>query len=145
MTPRSASLIMILITAVIIPALASAEVDTSQAPGGVFRLKPGVYVSKSQPCSDPANAGIRVYDGKGIRGAATHSCVAKILNQVGKRFTVDESCTNTPTGPGKRITERQIITVSNALQFAIYERRKATTYRYCPVYQLPESLKNLSN
>jgi hypothetical protein len=136
---------MIFITAAIAPVVANAEVDTSPGPGGVFRLKPGVYVSKGQPCSDPANAAIRVYDGKGIRGSATHSCVAKLVKKMGDRYTVDESCIDAPTGAGKRTTERQILAVNNAIEFAIDKRGSVTTYRYCPVYQLPNSLKNLTD
>ena len=133
---------MILIMASMAPVVAGAEVDTTPGPGGVFHLKPGVYVAKGQPCGDPANAAIRVYDGKGIRGSATHDCVARIVRQVGNRFTVDESCKDAPTGAGKRMTERQIVTVSNAIEFAIDKRGDVTTFRYCPVYQLPGSLKN---
>nr|GFC38798.1 hypothetical protein [Tanacetum cinerariifolium] len=145
MTLRSFFPIMMFITAATAPVAASAEVDTSPGPGGVFRLKPGVYVSKGQPCSDPANAAIRVYDGKGIRGSATRGCVAKIVKKVGNRFTVDETCTDTPAGAGKRTTARQIVTVSNAIEFAIDEPGQVTTYHYCPVYQLPGSLKDLQN
>lgn len=136
---------MMFITAAMAPFVASAELDTTPGPGGVFHLKPGVYVSKGQPCSDPANAAIRIYNGKGIRGSATHGCVAKIVKKVGNRYTVDESCIATPTGAGKKTTERQIVTVSNAIEFAIDKRGDVTTFHYCPVYQLPDSLRNLGD
>ena len=33
---------------------ASASVDTSPKPGGVYRLKPGIYVARGADCRSPA-------------------------------------------------------------------------------------------
>ena len=115
----------------------SASADTSPKPGGVFLLKPGVFVSKGQSCADPANAGIRVYDGKGIHGSATHACVAQIIEKKGNRFIVDQSCIDTPAGPGKRTVERQTVVIEDALTFVVGKGAKAEQYHYCSPSQLP--------
>lgn len=124
------------------PQIAGAEVDTSPKPGGVLKLKPGVYVSQGQSCADPANAALRIYNGKGIRGSATHDCVARIVKARNNHFTVDQSCIDTPAGAGKRTTERQTITVRNALEFVLENGAHSSTYHYCPTYELPTWLRS---
>lgn len=120
-------------------ALASA--DTSLKPGGVFLLKPGVFVADGQRCSDPANAGIRIYDGKGIHGSATHACVAKVVEKRGNRYLVDQSCIDTPAGDGPRTVARESIVVQDALTFVMGKGRKAAKFSYCPASELPSWLK----
>lgn len=142
MTLRPITLTAFLI-AVAGPLIANAEVDTSPKPGGVFKLKPGVYVSQGQSCADPANAALRIYSGKGIRGSATHDCVARIVKARNNRFTVDQSCIDTPAGTGKRAIERQTITVSNALEFVLENGGHSSTYHYCPTYELPDWLRSI--
>ncbi|KFE50562.1 hypothetical protein [Pseudomonas syringae] len=120
---------------------AFASVDNTPKPGGVLPLKPGVFVAKGQDCADPANAGIRIYDGKGIHGSATHACVAKIVKRTGKRYVVDQSCIDTPAGDGPRRVARESILVQDALTFIAGEGSKATSFTYCPVSELPSWLK----
>lgn len=121
---------------------ATASVDTSPKPGGVYRLKPGIYAQKGASCSSPANAEIRQYDGHGISTAHTRSCRARVLSRHGKRYTVSQSCIDAGAGPGKRFTERQTITVPDALTFTETTRGRGITYRYCPIDQLPEGLRS---
>lgn len=120
---------------------ALASVDNTPKPGGVLPLKPGVFVAKGQQCADPANAGIRIYDGKGIHGSATHACVAKIVKQTGKRYVVDQSCIDTPAGDGPRRVARESILIQDALTFIAGEGLKTTSFTYCPVSELPSWLK----
>lgn len=40
----------------------------------ILPLKRGIYVDASQSCKDPANAGIKDYDGLGLNTAHTHGC-----------------------------------------------------------------------
>lgn len=123
------------------PAVAS--VDTSPKPGGVYRLKPGIYVAHDMTCEAPPNAAIRQYDGRGIATAHTHACKAKIRGRKGNRYTVDQSCIDAGSGPGRRFVERQQVTVRDALTFSQTVRGSGTTYRYCPVYQLPAGLRDV--
>ena len=120
-------------------ALASA--DYTPKPGGVFPLKPGVFVAKGQDCADPANAGIRIYDGKGIHGSATHACVAKVIKTTGKRYIFDQSCIDTSAGDGPRVVARESILIQDALTFVAGEGVKATSFTYCPASELPSWLK----
>ena len=120
---------------------ALASSDNTPKPGGVFPLKPGVYVAKGQECADPANAGIRIYDGKGIHGSATHACVAKVIKKTGKRYSVDQSCIDTPAGEGPRVVARESILIQDALTFVAGEGVKATSFTYCPASELPSWLK----
>lgn len=122
----------------------NASSDESPKPGGVFQLKPGVFVANGQSCADPASAALRQYDGKGISGSATHACKAVVVKQTGNRFTVDQSCIDSATGPGPRTSERQSVTVTDALTFVLRANGNTTTYHYCPNSQLPSWLKQKS-
>ena len=132
----------ILLTALVIgamyPSLATASEDRSPKPGGIFKLKPGIYVDQRSTCGDPANAAIRSYDGKGIATSSTHGCRARITDRNGKSLGISQSCTNLGSGPAGQIIERFRITIENTLEFTISRNTRASTYRYCPPEQLPE-------
>ena len=122
-----------------LPAMAS--VDPSPKPGGVYRLKPGIYVQKEVACNAAPNAAIRQYDGRGISTAHSRSCRARILARKGNRYTVSQSCIDSGAGPAPRVSERQTVSVPDALTFTIQTRGPGTTYRYCPASMLPAGLK----
>ena len=121
--------------------LARASVDTSSKPGGVYRLKPGIYVAKGSRCESPANAAIRQYDGKGISTAHTSSCRAVVRDQKRSSYTVDQTCIDAGHGSGKRFVQRQQVVVQDALTFTQVIGKGRTTYQYCPEYQLPKDLR----
>jgi hypothetical protein len=129
----------------LIASSAMAEVDRSPRPGGVYRLKPGLFVASGARCQDPANAALRRYDGKGISTAHTRACLARVLSKrrsgYGFRYSVTQSCIDAGSGPGKRFTERQTIDVPDALTFSM-PAKGGTTYRYCPLDQLPPELRS---
>lgn len=120
---------------------ASASVDRSPKPGGVYRLKPGIYVAKGSSCGNPANAALRTYDGKGLSDAHSRACRVRVVSRRGNAFVVNQSCIGAGAGPAPRYTQRQIVTVQNALEFTLRTKGPATSYRYCPVYQLPAGLR----
>lgn len=124
---------------------ASASVDTSAPPGGVYRLKPGIYVAKGSDCASPANAAILAYDGKGLSGAHSRACKVTVRSRQGNRavtrYIVDQSCIDAGAGPAPRSTQRQQVTVRDALHFTQTIKGRATSYAYCPVDQLPEGLR----
>jgi hypothetical protein len=122
--------------------VAFASVDPSPRPGGVYRLKPGIYVAKGESCRSPANAVIRQYDGRGISGAHSRACRVKVVSRRGNRFVVDQSCIDAGAGPAPRSTERQTVTIRDALTFTQATRGPATTYGYCPIDQLPAGLRS---
>jgi hypothetical protein len=120
---------------------ASASVDRSPPPGGVYKLKPGIYVAKNTPCGDAPNAAIRRYDGVGISDAHSRACKARIVSRRGKTFVVNQSCIDAGAGPAPRVTERQTITIRDALTFALGAGRSQATYRYCPPNMLPKGVR----
>jgi hypothetical protein len=128
-----------LLAAGVVPAAAS--VDRSLPPGGVYKLKPGIYVQQGVDCASPPNAALRRYDGRGISGAHTHACRVRVLSRRGTTFTVAQSCIDTGAGPGPRSTERQVVTVPDALTFTMRTRGPASTFRYCPMNMLPRELR----
>ena len=127
--------------AVAIGAPAIASVDRSPGPGGVYRLKPGSYVQKGVSCASAANAAIRQYDGRGISDAHSRSCRARVLTRKGDRYPVTQSCIEAGAGPAPRVSQRQTVTVPDALTFTIQTRGPGTTYGYCPASMLPAGLK----
>ncbi len=120
---------------------AGASADTSPKPGGVYKLKPGIYVAEGSECGSPANAAIRQYDGKGISTAHTRECKAVVRKRKGSNYTVDQSCIDAGAGPAPRRVERQQVAVADALTFKQTIGKDATTYRYCPTYELPADLQ----
>jgi hypothetical protein len=133
-----------LVEGVLIAAPVSASVDTSPEPGGVYRLKPGIYVDKGVSCSSPPNAAIRQYDGRGISDPHTHACRARVLAKRGTTYTVSQSCIDAGAGPAPRITERQVVSVRDALTFTLRTRGTGTTYRFCPPSMLPAGLRGVA-
>ena len=120
---------------------AAASVDTTAPPGGVYRLKPGIYVAEGTDCAAPANAAIRQYDGKGLGTAHTHACKAMVRTRKGSSYTVDQSCIDAGAGPAPRIVQRQQVVVQDALNFTQTIKGNRTRYTYCPVDQLPADLR----
>jgi len=120
---------------------AAASVDTSAPPGGVYRLKPGIYVAQGTDCAAPANAAIRQYDGKGLGTAHTRACKAVVRARKGSSYTVDQTCIDAGAGPAPRIVQRQLVAVQDALHFTQTIKGNRTRYAYCPVDQLPADLR----
>ena len=122
-------------------ATASASVDTSAKPGGVYRLKPGTYVARDSECAAPVDAAIRQYDGRGINSLQTHACKARVVARKAGRVTVDQSCIDTGSGPGRRKVQRQSVVVHDALTFTQTVKGRSTTYRYCAPYQMQRAVR----
>lgn len=119
---------------------AAASVDRSPPPGGVYRLKPGVYVAKGTACGDAPNAAIRKYDGLGISDPHTRACRAKILSRRGSSFLVSQSCVDAGVGSAPRVVERQTVDIHDALTFSVATGGPKIAYRYCPAYMLPKGV-----
>lgn len=126
---------------VMIAGAAAASVDHSAPPGGVYRLKPGIYVARGSDCGSPANAAILRYDGKGLSGAHSRACRARILRRDKRHYTVEQSCIDAGAGPASRSTQGQDIYVSDALTFRQVIGRNSSTYRYCAATELPADLR----
>ena len=131
-----------LLTLGMLASAGSASVDRSPKPGGVYRLKPGIYVAKGSSCGNPANAAVRAYDGKGLSDAHSRACRVRVMSRRGDAFVVDQSCIGAGAGPAPRYVQRQTVTVQDALTFRLKTKGPATTYRYCPTYQLPAGLRS---
>jgi hypothetical protein len=69
--------------AAVLTAPAWASVDTSPKPGGVYKLKPGIFVAKDVDCGSPPNVALRQYDGKGISTAHTRGLQGKRTFEAG--------------------------------------------------------------
>lgn len=104
-------------------------------------LKRGIYVDASQTCQDPANAGIRQYDGKGLSTAHTHGCVLQVQGKKGTTYTVAQRCIDAGAGPAPFVNERMEVTVVNAGKFVLKQRKTATAFNHCSPSELPPGLK----
>lgn len=124
---------------------ATASVDPSPKPGGIYRLKPGIYVARGSSCEEPANAAIRRYDGRGISTPHSSLCRARVLSRKGQTYRVSQTCAGDGQGGGKPTTERQRVQVQDALTFSIATGGPSISYRYCPIYQLPVSLRKAAS
>ena len=118
-----------------------ASVDTSPKPGGVYRLKPGIYVQKDVDCASAPNAAILRYDGRGLSGAHSRACRVRVLSHRGSTYVVSQSCIDAGAGPAPRTEERQTVAVRDALDFSLHTRGSERAFRYCPSYMLPEGVR----
>lgn len=123
---------------------AVASVDTAPKPGGVYRMKPGIYVQQGVACQTAPNAAILQYDGRGLSDPHSRACRARILSRHGNRYDVRQSCIDAGAGPAPRVTERQTVTVSDALAFTLRKHGRDTDYRYCPISMRPAGIHGLA-
>lgn len=140
--PRNRILAALALAAFAVDVPAIASVDRSPKPGGVYRLKPGIYVRNGVSCASAPNAAIRRYDGLGISDPHSRACRARVLTRRGDRYSVTQSCIDAGAGPAPRVSQRQTVTVPDALTFTIQTRGPGTTYRYCPASMLSADLRN---
>ncbi|PPK87257.1 hypothetical protein CLV84_0194 [Neolewinella xylanilytica] len=61
-------------------------------------LEPGLYVAEGSDCRNPANAGYRVWTGRGLEGSATDDCTFEVVSVDGETYTGRQSCANTSDG-----------------------------------------------
>lgn len=138
MTTRPFASILLLCAACGVVTSALASVDTSRQPGGVYMLKPGIYVAETANCEAPPNSVSRKYDGRGIVKLDDRACKLRLLTRKGNRYTVNQSCISVGANAVYR-TERQQILVHDALTFTQIIRGREVQYRYCPADQLPDA------
>lgn len=124
--------------ALVLPAAAS--VDPSAKPGGVYGLKPGIYITAGIDCEKASPAQARRYDGKGIGSATTRFCSVIVRVRNRHSFVVDQSCRFARGRAGERLIQRQRVRIHDALTFTQTVGGTIRTYRYCPAYQLSSEL-----
>jgi hypothetical protein len=142
--PHSFSLVALVGAAAFLCAAPSgADPDRSPRPGGVYLLKPGIFVAKRASCTKPPRGAIRFYDGKGINPFPPRGCVARVISKkrsgYGSLYVVRQSCTM----GGTSFVERQVLDIPDALNFTVRSEGNAA-YRYCPIHELPERLRPFS-
>jgi hypothetical protein len=64
-----------------------------------------------------------------------------VLARSGNRFTVSQSCIDAGSGPAPRSSERQMVTIHDALNFTVARGSAVSRFRYCPVRDLPTDLR----
>lgn len=107
----------------------------------VLPLNKGLYVDASQTCSDPANAGIRSYNGAGLSTSHTHACKMAVQSKAGNVYTVFQHCIDAGVGPGPVFKETLKIEVVSNSRFRLKQSKSVTTYHYCSPDQLPPGLE----
>lgn len=111
-------------------------------PTGPLPLIPGIYVSSGEDCARPANAGFRIYTGRGISGSATRGCEATVASQQGSSYRIEQSCVDTYSG--ERTTTEATVEVSSAHTFTLSGSGSgAATYSLCPADAPPSYLRDL--
>lgn len=109
---------------------------------GEIPLTPGVYVTPDSPCAAPANAGFRIYDGRGISGSATRGCRLTVRSQEGDTFRIEQSCEDTYSG--RRTTTAQTVRAPNSRSFVLTEQGEAgMSFRLCPAGEAAAYLQDM--
>jgi glyoxylase I family protein len=107
----------------------------------ILPLKHGIYVDASQSCTDPANAGIRQYDGTGLNTAHTHGCVLQVRARKGATYTVAQRCIDAGTGQAPFVDEEMEVSVVNEGKFLFKKGKTTTPFHYCSSPALPAQLE----
>lgn len=116
--------------------------DTPAGASSVLPLTPGVYVSPGEDCARPANAGFRIYDGRGLSGSATRECRLTVVSTQGAAREIDQSCVDTYSG--QRTTTRQTIRLTGDSSFTLTEAGEASSFRLCPAGEAPSYLQDMA-
>lgn len=114
--------------------------DSQPNHGSVLPIRIGVYVNTSQPCADPANAGILSFDGQGLNGAHTHDCHMKISSQQGKVFDYAQQCVDAGVGEGPIFTESGSLSVESKERFVLQSKNGDQVFEYCEPSVLPPGI-----
>ena len=112
---------------------------SKEAGTGPLGLRRGVYVLEGSGCEQPANAAVRIWNGKGLSGSATRDCRTSVTSRARMRFRVSNSCVN--TYDGSRTAEAQTVTVPDSDSF----RQNGQTFRRCPSSEVPKALRRLAD
>ena len=99
---------------------------------GPLPIRLGLWVAAGEPCDDPANAGWRVHDGTGLRGAASTRCeIDAARAQADGSLLVSQLCT--ATYDGSQSTVRDRITVASPRRFTLLEdgETEAQDFEWC--------------
>lgn len=110
--------------------------------GGTLPLKHGIFVASDIACSDPPNASLRRYDGRGLSGAHTRDCRINVLEKHDGVYEIDQSCIDAGAGPAPRSSERVTVVVRDAQTFTLERGRGAETFRYCAAALLPPAIRD---
>ncbi|WP_116126340.1 hypothetical protein [Lewinella sp. IMCC34183] len=113
---------------------AGPETDTTE--DNRLALDPGLYVTDGSNCSDPANAGYRVWTGRGLEGSATKGCTLEITSRDGETYTGRQSCVN--TYDDSRTDTDVTIEVLEPGSFVLTEADETTHLTLCPEGEAPE-------
>ena len=112
--------------------------DTDLGAIGPLPLRPGVFVLDGEVCDNPANAGIRIWNGEGLSGSSTRNCRSSATKTGQIEWRVENSCEN--TYDGKRTTETFTIAISDPSRFGM----KSQSFRRCPTGQAPDVLERIA-
>ena len=118
-----------------------ASVDNSPKPGGVYKLKQGIYVGGSENCEAPSNKELRKYTGSGLDSIHSRACKVVVIARKANRYNIEQRCTESVGQSRRQGVERQVVIVRDALTFSQTLNGVSTTYNYCAPYQLPNSAK----
>ena len=108
----------------------SKEIDNRLA------LEPGLYVIDGSDCADPASAGLRVWTGRGLEGAATKGCTFEVTSREGMEYRGRQSCTT--TSDDSRTTAELSIEVLEPGSIVLTEAEETTHLTLCPEGEVPE-------
>ncbi len=108
---------------------------------GPLPLTTGVYVVGGENCANPSNAGIRIYDGRGLSGSQTKACRLTVNSRDGAAIQADNSCIDTYSG--QRTSSAVSLRIPDATHFTIGEAGRSASYRLCPAAEVPSYLQDL--
>ncbi|AEU38061.1 hypothetical protein AciX8_3777 [Granulicella mallensis MP5ACTX8] len=88
-----------------------------------FHLREGLYVAGGGHCEDTPNAGILVWDGKGLSGAHASKCLTKQLQRQGNSFEIQTTCSALGDGtPTKPDVETDTLVIHSQSSFTLVKR-----------------------
>ena len=106
--------------------------DTGPAPSptaaGPLPLRAGLFVLAGDDCDAPGGAAWRVYDGAGLHGASSRSCVIGAATVLGGATVLDQTCTAAYDGSESR--RRDVIAIEAPRRFTLLEEGEAAVQAF---------------
>ena len=105
---------------------------------GPLPLTRGVYSRDGSPCRQPANAAVRIWNGRGLSGSATRACRSTVTERSGTSYQLRNSCEN--TYDGSRTSEALTVNIPNPSRFKLGD----AGYRLCPPAEVPAGMRAIA-
>lgn len=92
-------------------------------------LPRGAYVRADASCTDPPNAVLRDFNGRGIGSSKAGQCRGRLLRRDGRRYVLRQDCVQYGGPDRRRAVERVAVRIDGAASYT--DLADGRRYRWC--------------